>query len=198
MRQTLLITSILFFSACKVYSCSCYNSWNDSFKLTSRTSEFVALIKVLSFDHYLDDDYYQEKIPYSMTVEIIEKYKGEESRKLVRIWGDNGILCRPYLTEFKINGYYLAAPIPIDNTLDTDYEFFVCRTDYLNVDFTKNKAYGNYSLIRKKIDITTFERKLEHGDWDVIILGLFVGLLTLILVIIHRNKKRMLTWYSQQ
>lgn len=193
MKQTLLIISFLIISACNVFSCSCFGAWNDSFRLTAKTSEFVALIKVLSFDHYLEDNIYREKTPYSMTVEIIEKYKGVESRKLIRIWGDNGILCRPYLTEFKINGYYLAAPIPIDNTTNTDYEFFACRTDYLTADISKNKAYGNYSLIRKQIDIATFERKLRHGDWDLIIIGSFVSLLTLILVIVLRKKKRMLT-----
>ena len=189
MRHTLIIAIILVFSAYKAFSCSCFHTWNDSFRLTARTSEFVALIKVISFDHYLEDDYYHEKIPYSMTVEIIEKYKGDENRKFIRIWGDNGILCRPYLTEFEINGYYLAAPIPIENTVNTDYEFFICRTDYLTVDIAENKAYGNYSLIRKKIKISTFERKLEHGDYDFVIIGSIISLLTLITVIAIRKKK---------
>jgi hypothetical protein len=160
--------------------------------LTAENSEFVALIKILSFDEYLEVDIMGDegKIPYSMTAEIIMKYKGKETRNRINILGDNGILCRPYLTDFKINGYYLVAPIPIDNTPNTDYEFFVCRTDYLMVDISKKKAYGKYSLIRYQIDITTFERKLEYGDWDLVIIGSFISLLTIVLVIVLRNRKR--------
>jgi hypothetical protein len=103
----------------------------------------------------------------SNTVEIIKKYKGKEQRKKIKILGDNGISCRPYLYAFKINGYYLAAPIPLETKLNTEYEFFVCRTDYLRVDISKNKVYGKYSLIRRRISLSSFEDKLESGDKDI-------------------------------
>ena len=41
----------------------------------------------------------------SMEVEIIEIYKGEETRKSVIVWGDIGNLCRPYLSAFKEGQY---------------------------------------------------------------------------------------------
>lgn len=173
-------------------ACSCSHSWNDSFSLTAKYSEFVALVKIISFDEYLERDIsgYDGKMPYSMTVEIIKKYKGKESRKKIKIWGDDGIMCRPYLDEFKINNYYLVAPIPLDKTTNTDYDFFVCRTDYLGVDISSNMAYGKYSLIRRQIDIVTFESKLKHGDWDLVVIGSLISLLILVLAIVRRNKKR--------
>ncbi len=133
---------------------------------------------------------YDGKMPYSMTVEIIKKYKGKEERRKIKILGDDGMLCRPYLSGFKIGGQYLVAPIPLDNEPNTDYEFFACRTDYLEVDIAKNKAIGNYSLIRKQIDISTFENKLKHGDWDLAIVGSIGSILILSLLILRRNKKR--------
>ena len=124
-----------------------------------------------------------------MTVEIIKKYKGKEQREKIKILGDNGILCRPYLSDFKINGYYLAAPIPIENKPNTEYEFFACRTDYLKVDISKNRAYGKYSLIRRRISLSSFENKLINGDKDYIFLGIIIFLL-ISTFIIRRNKKR--------
>ena len=184
MKQALLIISFIIFPSAEVLACSCGWAWNDSFSRTAEKSEFVALIKVLSFDEYLERDIlgYDGKMPYSMTVEIIKKYKGRESREKIKILGDTGILCRPYLSEFEVGNYYLAAPIPIDSTSNTEYDFFVCRTDYLKVDTTSNKAYGKYSLIRNQIDLEAFERKLKYGDWDYVIFGSILGLLIIILV----------------
>ena len=175
-----------------MFACSCSSAWNDSFKLTAQNSEFVALIKVLSFDEYLDREIlgYEGKMPHSMTVEVIKKYKGEENRKRIKIWGDNGIMCRPYLSGFKINGYYLIAPHSLDNTPNTEYDFFSCVTDYLRVDISTNKAYGKYSLIRNQIDIRTFENRLKNGDWDLVKVYLLIGLLIVAAVIFRRNKKR--------
>ena len=163
MKQALLIISFLLFPSLKVLACSCSWVWNDSFSRTVGNSEFVALIKVLSFDEYLERDIWDsdERMPYSMTVKVIKRYKGKESREKVKILGDNGVLCRPYLSEFEVGSYYLAAPIPINDLSNTEYEFFFCRTDYLKVNKELNIAYGKYSLIRYQIGLEAFERKLK-------------------------------------
>ena len=173
-------------------ACSCSLAWNDSFGKTAEASEFVALVKVLSFDSYLEMEFAdnEEKIPYSMTVEIIKKYKGQESRRKITIFGDDGILCRPYLNNFEINAYYLVSPNPLDDSVNTEYDFFVCRTEYLKVDIESNKAYGNYSMIRNQIDLETFESKLENGDLDFVVIGSIGGLVITVLMILKRNKKR--------
>lgn len=198
LRQTLLIISFLVFSSIEILACSCSHSWNDSFRLTAENSEFVALVKIISFDEYLKDEIigYDGKMPYSMTVEIVKKYKGTESRNRIKVLGDNGALCRPYLSNFEVNSYYLISPNLIDNTADTEYDFFVCRTEYLKVDITTNKAYGNYSMLRKQIDIKTFENKLKWGDWDFAIVCSFGGFSILILlIVVLRKKKRSTNMY---
>jgi hypothetical protein len=173
-------------------ACSCSRSWNDSFGLTTEGSEFVALVKIISFDEYLDREImdYNGRMPYSMTVEIIKKYRGVESRKRITILGDNGMLCRPYLADFEINGYYLVSPNPLDNSANTEYDFFACRTEYLKVDIDSNMAYGKYSIIRNQIDLETFESKLENGDWDMVMVGAIGSLLILVLILVRKNKKR--------
>lgn len=173
-------------------ACSCFSYWNDSFSRTAENSDFVALIKVISFDSYLKMEFSEEdkKIPYSMTVEIIKKYKGEENRDRITIYGDNGMLCRPYLTDFEINGYYLISPNSLDESENTEYDFSACSTEYLEVDIESNKAYGKYSIIRYQINLDTFESKLKNGDWDLEIVGTICVLLLLTLIIVKRNKKR--------
>ncbi|WP_336127162.1 hypothetical protein [Mesoflavibacter sp. CH_XMU1422-2] len=108
---------------------------------------------------------YDGKMPYSMTVEVIKKYKGSETRKRFKIWGDNGILCRPYIADFKVGKYYLIAPSKIESDSEDeqngDYDFFSCWNDYLAVDYDKKIAYGEYSWWRKEITLEKFERKLE-------------------------------------
>ncbi len=192
MRQKFLIFLFILFSSFELFACSCSRNWNDSFSLTAENSEFVALVKIISFDEYLDREItdYDGRMPYSMTAEIIKKYKGKESRKRITIFGDNGMLCRPYLSDFEINGYYLVSPNPLDNSANTEYDFFFCRTEYLKVDIESNKAYGNYSMFRNQIDLDTFESKLENGIWDLVIISSIGILLIIVLIIVRRNKKR--------
>lgn len=192
MRKKLLIISFVLFCSSELSACSCSSAWNDSFSRTAKTSEFVTLVKILSYDKYLENEImgFDGSMPYSMTAEIIKKFRGKESRKTITILGDNGILCRPYLSDFEINGYYLVSPIPMDNSANTEYFFSSCRTDYLKVNIQTNKAHGKYSLIRNQIDIKTFESKLENGDWDLAKVGLLGILLILMFSIFRRNKKR--------
>ena len=145
------------------FACSCECNWDCRFGAISDNQKFVALIKVIEYTDYFE--YQNEKSPYSMTVEVVKKYKGSESRKRIKIWGDNGILCRPYIEEFEIGKYYLIAPSKIENDVDNgqknDYDFFSCWTDYLTVDYKNGIAYGEYSWWRKEISLKNFESKLN-------------------------------------
>lgn len=192
MKPVILTILVICIISLDLVACSCSRSWNDSFSKRVEESEFVALVKVISFDSYLEKEFSndEKKIPYSMTVEIIKKYKGEENRDRITIYGDNGMLCRPYLTDFEINGYYLISPNPLDESLKTEYDFFACHTEYLEVDIESNTAYGKYSMIRYQINLDTFESKLENGDWDLEIVGSISLLLILTLIFVRRNKKR--------
>ena len=135
-----------------IFPCDCGCEGDCSFSVVSQQTELVALVKVISYDDFLEAEImnYDGKMPYSMTVEIIDLYKGEEKRKHIKIWGDNGVLCRPYIARFKIGEYYLIATNKLnkllmdENEKPDDYDFFVCQTDYLRIDLTKRIAYGEY------------------------------------------------------
>jgi len=168
MKQFTLILIFTILSAVSAFACDCGCLDDCSFSVVSKNSEFVALVKIISYDDYLVDDImgYKGKMPYSMHVEIIKKYKGSEERKTIKIWGDDGKECRPYIATFKIGDYYLIAPSllgekSLKNESPTDYDFFSCSTDYLKVGMDEEIAYGEYSRDVREIKLADFERTIK-------------------------------------
>ena len=129
--------------------------------------EFVALVKVIEYSDFLEYeiDGYDNQMPYSMIVEVIQRYKGKEAKKRIKIWGDDGSLCRPYIANFEIGQYYIIAPSLIKEDSEhgkaNDYDFFSCFTDYLTVDIENRMAYGAYSKWRNKIPLDKVVRRFE-------------------------------------
>lgn len=164
-QKTLILLFVL--SSFNSFACDCDCRGDCSFNAISNQNGFVALIKVIEYTDFLDHKIlgYDKDMPFSMTVEIIKKYKGVESKKRIKIWGDNGILCRPYISNFEVGKYYLIAPRKILSDSDEgdkgDYDFFACYTDYLSVDFYKGIAFGEYSTKQKEVSLSEFESTLK-------------------------------------
>lgn len=70
------------------FACDC--NYQGAFLKVAPNTKLVALVKVTKYLLY--EDIYDKKTPMSMEAEIIETYKGSETRKTVIIWGDNGNL----------------------------------------------------------------------------------------------------------
>ena len=166
MKKIFFLLLILLISV-KSFACSCECDGDCSFSQISKGSEFVALVKVIEYSDFLAQEIYDYdgKMPLSMTVEVVKKYVGSEKRKTIKIWGDNGALCRPYIANFEIGKYYLIAPWEIsetsDNRIKGDYDFFSCFTDYLTVDFEKQIAYGEYSKKENQVTLKDFEKEIK-------------------------------------
>tara|TARA_R110000868_G_scaffold408288_1_gene690915 strand:- start:749 stop:1264 length:516 start_codon:yes stop_codon:yes gene_type:complete len=160
----LLITVLISFNS---FACDCECEGDCSFSGVASAMEFVALVKVVEYSDFLDYeiDGYDKKMPFSMTVEIVKKYKGIESRKQIKIWGDDGAQCRPYIADFEVGKYYLIVPTLIKENSELgkkdDYDFFSCWTDYLNVDYDKGIAYGEYSKRKNKITLKEFKSVIK-------------------------------------
>lgn len=165
MNKTIFLIFLLI--SFKTFACDCECVGDCSFKSVSSGSDFVALVKVIEYSDFIEEqiDGYDGNMPLSMTVEIIEKYIGSEKRKKIKIWGDNGALCRPYITNFEIGKYYLIAPSLLtetnENGIKNDYDFFSCSTDYLSVDFDKKIAYGEYSKRENQVTLKDFEKEIK-------------------------------------
>jgi hypothetical protein len=167
MKKILLtLTFIILMFSNHLFACDCDSK--GSFFEVSKNSDFIALVKI---NKYLSFEYiYEEKTPMSMEVEIIQIFKGNETRKSIIVWGDNGILCRPYLSFFKIGEYYVIA---FDKGLDgtkghvhkseknNDYAISNCGTYWLNVNFKSKIANGYVSKTQRKIKLKKIKESLN-------------------------------------
>lgn len=145
MKIKLFASGILFLIAQTAPACQC--DYRGPFLKMSKHTPLVALVKVTK--HLSFKNIYDVKTPMSMEVEIVEVYKGNESRKTITVWGDNGILCRPYLSEFKEQEYFVIAFYKSgsfrgnDGEKESDYFISVCGAYWLNVDYKNSTATGD-------------------------------------------------------
>jgi hypothetical protein len=98
--------SILFLTP-TVYACSCARS-DSSFVQLSKRSELVIRGKVIGYQWHKNDKERKSR-PRAMTVEIKEVYKGTTKLGKVTVWGDDGMQCRPYVTQFSIGTDWILA-----------------------------------------------------------------------------------------
>ena len=61
-------------------------------------------------------------LQHGLALEIHEVYRGDESRSLVRVWGDNGRLCREYADQFPDGSEWVFALHRIDDDFRLDGE----------------------------------------------------------------------------
>jgi hypothetical protein len=146
----------------KLIACDC-DSIAPFLTVAPRT-DMVALVKVKSFLSY--QDMFGAIIPMSMEVEIIEVYKGKETRKTIIVWGSNGSQCRPYLSRFKLDQYYVIAFNKGDARFGQagetaeDYNISVCGDFWLSVNFELELAWGAVADNQTEIDLKDLKTKL--------------------------------------
>ncbi|MBC7447817.1 MAG: hypothetical protein H7330_07130 [Hymenobacteraceae bacterium] len=148
MRHISLIgAALLFVATHAAFACDC--DYGGEFLKVARASEFVALVKMTRYLRF--DSTFRRPMPLSMEVEVIDVYKGKETRKTVTVWGNNGMLCRPYLSNFDTGKHYFIAFDKADdgskgyvhkNERPTDYTISVCGEYWLTADIGKQTAAG--------------------------------------------------------
>jgi len=108
-------------------------------------------------------------MPMSMQVTLVQIYKGKETRKTITVWGDNGALCRPYLSTFPLGQYFVIAfdaGSDINETnanrteKKTDYSISVCGDYWLSADISKQIAKGGVTEKRNQISLNDLRKKL--------------------------------------
>ena len=82
-RYFLLLFLCVALATTKASACDC--DYGGPFLKMASHTPFIALVKVTKYLTF--KDIYGDKTPMSMEVEIIETYKGNESRKAITVWG---------------------------------------------------------------------------------------------------------------
>jgi hypothetical protein len=90
-----MVLSVILAIPSLAMACTCH--WGGPFAKVALSQELVVYGEVL--------DYYK----HSMEVKVLEVLKGKEVRGTIRIWGDTGALCRPYVDSFPIGTRWLFA-----------------------------------------------------------------------------------------
>lgn len=117
------LLSLTFYS---VYACTC--NYAGNFSKVAKDADLVALVKVIDHEDYFSllPEYDSTKRPMSVRVEIVEKYSGKEQRKEVKIFGDNGYLCRASILHIEEGEYYVVA---VHKSQNRTWEYGVTETD---------------------------------------------------------------------
>jgi hypothetical protein len=128
-RSTSLFLAALLISvitAERSYGCVC--GWEGPFLKVAPKSIAIVRVRVLSHRRY------QGSLPIEMQVEVLEVMAGQSRTKRLRVAGDNGNLCRPYVTEFPVGTeWVLGLDKAAEIDAGADYSINACGTYWLKV-----------------------------------------------------------------
>ena len=122
-----LLSSAAFVSCLTIASsasaCSC--AVGGSFEDISGEADTIVRARVL--EHvFPDDSPHPNTIPTAMQVEVLEQVKGEVEGKQIVIAGDNGMLCRPYVSQFPVDTEWLFVIGPDFHSSEDEWAISVC------------------------------------------------------------------------
>jgi len=101
-------------------ACSC--AWAGPLLKVAPAAEVVLRAKVLSHHGR------SRGVELAMDVEVQEVFKGAAKASRLRIWGDNGAQCRPYVSAFPVQTEWIFAISKLtgEKVRDGDYFISVC------------------------------------------------------------------------
>jgi hypothetical protein len=139
------------------FACSC--SWGGPFLTVAPKTALIVRAKVLGYSSY------------AMDVEIQETLKGDATLKKVRIWGDWGGDCRPYVSMFPVGTEWIFAISP-DSSKKGDYGISVCGEFWAEVNKETVKGFLTSPLApnlpgsankKETMSLKQFREKLESA-----------------------------------
>ena len=106
MVKTLLISSLFFLYSLPALACSCV--WAGKFSDVSQNTPLIVRGRV---QHYGPALPHGENLYENMTIDIVDIVRGQYEHQTLKILGDPGYLCRPYISSstFPVEGEFLFA-----------------------------------------------------------------------------------------
>jgi len=111
-----------------VFACSCM--WAGGFLTVAPNAEIVVHVRVRDYHGR------NRKVDLAMDVLVLERLKGPPIARDIRIWGDNGALCRPYVSAFPRGSEWILAirPQAAEMPGRSDYYIPGCGAYWLKVE----------------------------------------------------------------
>jgi len=119
---------LIMLSSTSAYACSC--SWAGPFLSVAPGTPLIIRAKVVG--HSVPN----RDVNLAMDVEVLEVFKGSAKGKRIRIWGDNGAQCRPYIKAFPVQTEWVFAitELRADGPGKGDYFISVCGEFWARVE----------------------------------------------------------------
>jgi hypothetical protein len=115
--------------------------WAGGFLSVAPDAEIIVRARVVDYHGR------NRKVDLAMDVEVVEVWKGGAVARRIRIWGDNGALCRPYVSGFPRGTEWLLAIRPLGGSREHDAhrsgEFYIpgCGAYWLKVEDGRARGY---------------------------------------------------------
>jgi hypothetical protein len=100
-------------------ACTC--AWVGPFTKMALQADLIVLAEVRGYQRH------------GMDVRVLEVLRGREPRRTIRIWGDTGALCRPYVTSFPVGTRWIFAVTASRTPGEGDYAIAFCGEHWLQV-----------------------------------------------------------------
>jgi hypothetical protein len=100
-------------------ACTC--AWVGPFTKMALGTDLVVLGEVRAYDRH------------GMDVTVFEVLRGRDPRRTIRVWGDTGALCRPYVTSFPIGTRWIFAVRRSRTPSESGYAISFCGEHWLEV-----------------------------------------------------------------
>jgi hypothetical protein len=134
-KSILLFFFIFLFYQNQVTACGC--NVERPFLQTSTDAVLIAVVEIQ--DYIIYDEMMGEDVPVSMSVKIKRVLKGIETRSEITVWGNNGLMCSPYLSIFEVGSEWVMAfrnaPIEAyENAQISDYGVSNCGEHFMKLE----------------------------------------------------------------
>ena len=101
---TVVLAAVLASLTSTALACTCM--WAGGFLKVAPGAAIVVHVRVR--DYHGQD----RNVALAMDVVVLERLKGPPTAREIRIWGDNGMLCRPYVSAFPRGSEWILAIRP--------------------------------------------------------------------------------------
>jgi hypothetical protein len=167
MKKILTITGILIWTSGQTCDCD----YIGNFLTISKWAEVIFIVKVTGHGDYISLTGAAPNtvsVPLTATFEVIKTLKGNTDKKEIRVFGDNGVLCRPYIDTFQKDKYYVVGLYRCDgkerNETVDDFQITGCGEFWIQYNPESSTVTGRIKNKKRKrttMTLETFEKLLK-------------------------------------
>ncbi len=128
-----------FFAGCTtstVLACTCIN--NKSFLEVIERADFIVVAKPTNYGEIS----LFSNIPLTVDVEIQRVLKGDNASQKVRVFGDNGAQCRPYVTKFPLDTTWVFALNLLSTGANGESQYYISNCGEYSLQVKAGRVFG--------------------------------------------------------